>query len=301
MTARPVIATPSKTLFALPYWVAIERGYFADEGLTPALEFVASGDLINERLRSGSIAMAIGPPDGVILDVLAGGPLRIVGGNACKPPLFVMAQPEIRTLADLRGKTFGVLSLREGSSKFIAKIAAAGGLGPGDYKIVEAGGAPARVKLLTERKIDVGLQPMPLNYELETCGFTNLGWTGEYEPHYQFTTINVHRDWTEREPSLVVSMLRAMLRGQRFATEEPEEASSIVAAALGCEPTHALKALHDSARLGIFDPNLHWSEAGLQRILRNLNDDRALPPGTSFDIERYILPDCLRKATAYRG
>jgi ABC-type nitrate/sulfonate/bicarbonate transport system substrate-binding protein len=301
MTARPVIATPSKTLFALPYWVALECGYFADEGLTPDLDFVASGDLINEGLRNGRIAMAISPPDGVILDVLAGGPLRIVGGNACKPPLFVIAQPEIRTLSDLRGKTFGVLSLREGSSKFIAKIAEAGGLGPDDYKIVEVGGAPARVKLLVERKIDVGLQPMPLNYELEARGFTNLGWTGEYEPHYQFTTINANRDWVEREPSLAVSILRALLRGQRFATTEPEQASSIVAAALGCEIAHALKALHDAARLGIFDPNLSCSEPGLRKILNNLNDERAPPQGISFDIERYILRDCLCSAIADCG
>lgn len=301
MTARPVIATPSKTLFALPYWVALERGYFADEGLTPDLDFVASGDLINEGLRNGRIAMAISPPDGVILDVLADGPLRIVGGNACKPPLFVIAQPEIRTLSDLRGKTFGVLSLREGSSKFIAKIAEAGGLGPDDYKIVEAGGAPARVKLLVERKIDIGLQPMPLNYELEARGFTNLGWTGEYEPHYQFTTINANRDWVEREPSLAVSILRALLRGQRFATTEPEQASSIVAAALGCEIAHALKALHDATRLGIFDPNLSCSEPGLRQILHNLNDERASPPGISFDIERYILRDCLCSVIADCG
>jgi NitT/TauT family transport system substrate-binding protein len=298
MTARPVIATPSRTLFALAYWIALHQGYFADEGLTPELEFVASGDLINDGLRNGRIAMAISPPDGVILDVLAGGPLRIVGGNACKPPLFVIAQPEIRTVADLRGKTFGVLSLREGSSKFIAKFTEAGGLKPGDYTIVEAGGAPARVKLLDERKIDVGLQPMPLNYELEERGFTNLGWTGEIEPHYQFTTLNTSRELAEREPMLVVSILRALLRGQRFATTESAQASSIVAAGLGCEIGHALKALQDSARLGIFDPDLRWSDAALQRNVCNLNDDRALPAGTSYDIERFILSDFLRKARA---
>jgi ABC-type nitrate/sulfonate/bicarbonate transport system substrate-binding protein len=298
MSAQPVVATPSRTLFALPFWVALHRGFFRDEGLKPSLAFIGSGDAIIAGLRDGSITMAISPPDGIMLDVLAGGPLRIFGGNACKPPLFVIAQPEIRTASELRGKTFGVLSLREGSSKFIAKIAKAGGLASGDYRIVEVGGAPARVKLLIERAIDVGLQPMPLNYELEARGFTNLGWTGEFEPHYQFTSINANRDWAAREPLLAVAMLRALLRAQRFIAAEPGEAAAVASAELGCESGHAAQAIHDSARLGIFDPNLDWSAAGLERIFLNLQDDRALPANTAFEIERYVSGDALRAAQA---
>ena len=300
MTIRLRIATPSRTLFALPYWIAVHRGFFKDEGLTPDLEFVASGDLINEGLRNGRITLAIGPPDGVMLDVLAGGPLRILAGNACKPPLFVIAQPEIRSAADLRGKTFGVLSLREGSSKFIEKFAKTGGLKPGDYRVVEVGGAPARVKLLAERAIDAGLQPMPLNYEMEARGFSNLGWTGEFEPHYQFTSFNASRHLAQREPLLVAAMLRALLRGQRFASAHPVEASNILASEVGCESSHALKALQDTSRLGIFDPDLNWSGLGLERIFRNLQENNAVPTGTRFELERYVLTDYLRQAQADR-
>lgn len=296
MTTQPLIATPSRTLFALPYWIAAHRGFFSDEGLAPRLEFIASGEQINQGLRSGAIDLAIAPPDGVMLDALQGGPLRIVAGNACKPPLFVIAQPEIKTAADLRGKTFGVLSLREGSSKFIPLIAASGGLKPGDYEIKEAGGAPARVKLLTERKIDVGLQPMPLNYELEALGFSNLGWIGDFVPHYQFTSFNVNMDAAAREPALTTALLRAMRRGQHLALTHPEEASGIIARELGCDAGHALKALKDSARLAIFDPDLNWSAPALERIFRNLQDDGALPRGAPFEIGRTIVADYLDKA-----
>jgi len=300
MTTRPLIATPSRTLFALPYWIAVHRGFFKDEGLAPDLEFIASGEQINNGLRSGRIDLAIGPPDGVILDALAGGPLRIIGGNACKPPLFVIAQPEIKSAADLRGKTFGVLSLREGSSKFIALVAASGGLKPGDYNVVEVGGAPARVKLLTNRTIDVGLQPMPLNYELEALGFSNLGWTGDFVPHYQFTSINANLNWAQREPSLAAALLRAFMRGHHFAITHPDEASEILAPELGCDVGHALNALRDSARLQIFDTDLNWSVPALQRIFRNLQEDNAVPRDAPFEIERYVLPDYLDKARTDR-
>ena len=300
MTSRPLIATPSQTMFALPYWIAVHRGFFSDEGLAPSLEFIASGDLINQGLRSGRIALAIGPPDGVMMDALAGGPLRILAGNACKPPLFVIAQPEIRSAADLRGKTFGVLSLREGSSKFIEKFAKTGGLKPGDYRVVEVGGAPARVKLLAERAIDAGLQPMPLNYELEALGFSNLGWTGDFVPHHQFTSINANLNWAQREPSLAAALLRAFMRGHHFAITHPDEASEILAPELGCDVGHALNALRDSARLQIFDTDLNWSVPALQRIFRNLQEDNAVPRDAPFEIERYVLPDYLDKARTDR-
>jgi ABC-type nitrate/sulfonate/bicarbonate transport system substrate-binding protein len=293
-----MFATPSRTLFALPYWIAEHRGFFKDEGISPRIEIIGSGEQIKASLRSGEILMSIDPADGVMTDVHSGGPLRILAGNARKPPLFVIAQPEIRTLADLRGKTFGVLSLREGSSKFIPKIAAAAGLSPSDYKVVEIGGAPTRVKLLAERKIDVALQPMPLNYEAQARGYTDLGWTGVYEPDYQFTTLNANIEWARREPQQAARMLRALLRGQRFALTDPETAARIVAIELRTEEPYALQAIRESARLGILDPELNWSEAGLNRIFLNLKEDGLVPPDLPFEIGRYVAPEYLRQAKA---
>jgi len=296
MTTRPLIATPSRTLFALPYWIAAHKGFFKDEGLSPQIEFVANSGQLTEGLRNGTIDLAISPPDSVILDAFHGGPLRIIAGNACKPPLFVIAQPEIKSAADLQGKTFGVLSLREGSSKFISLIAASGGLLPMDYTIKEVGGAPARVKLLIERKIDVGLQPMPLNYELEERGFSNLGWTGDFVPHYQFTSINANLDWARRDQPQTTALLRALIRGHKFATTEPEAASDILALELGCKGSHALCALRDASRLQLFDLELNWSVPGLERIFRNLQEDDALPNTAPFEVMHYILPEYLRAA-----
>lgn len=293
-----MFATPSRTLFSLPYWIAEHRGFFREEGLAPHLEIIGSGDLIKARLRSGETLLSIDPAAGVITDVHAGGPIRILAGNARRPPLFVIAQPEIQTLADLRGKTFGVLSLKEGSSKFIPKIAAAGGLTPQDYRVIEIGGAPTRVKLLAERKIDVGLQPMPLNYEAEAAGYTNLGWTGDYEPDYQFTTINANIEWAKAEPAQAVALLRALLRGQAFADEHPDIAASIVAAELNTEERYALAALEDNARLGILDRELNWSESALLKVFEDVKADGLIAEDARFEPARYGAPQYLEQAKA---
>src|SRR4029077_16040380 len=87
-----------------------------------------------------------------------------VAGIAKRPPPFIIAQPEIKTLADLKGKTIGVVSMHEGTTFFVADIAKAGGFKLDDGKVEAVGGSPTRARLLKERKIDVGLQPYPLSY-----------------------------------------------------------------------------------------------------------------------------------------
>ena len=68
-----------------------------------------------------------------------------------------------------------MLSLNEGTTYLVHRLAGAIGLKPGDYEVIAVGGAPTRWKLLQEGKIDAGLQPFPLSYEAEAAGFTNFG------------------------------------------------------------------------------------------------------------------------------
>jgi NitT/TauT family transport system substrate-binding protein len=280
-------ATPSRVVFSLPYWVAEQRGFFKDEGLECTLEIINNAEDLKQRLKTGSLQVAIDSPNGVIVDAEQGGPLRVIAGNANKPPLFVIAQPHITSIEKIRGATIGVLSLNEGSSKIIASIAARHGLKPADYKIVAVGGAPTRAVLLREGKIDVGLQPFPLNYEAEAEGFNNLAWAGTYEPEWQFTTINANRDWAARQPQRVVAFLRAMLRGQRFIASNAGEAAHIAANEMNTSVTFSARAIEDCARLGILDSQLAWSDNGLARVFQLLQADGAIGSDRTFNLSRF--------------
>jgi ABC-type nitrate/sulfonate/bicarbonate transport system substrate-binding protein len=292
------LATVSRTVFVVPVWVADRKGYFADEGIALAIEITNNGEKVTEHLLAGSADVSIDGPETVFINVGRGGPLRIIAGNTRKLPHFIIARPGIKTLADLRGANFGVLSLHEGTSKLIPKIAAAGGLAPGDYTVTPVGGAPTRWGLLKEGKIDVGLQPFPLSYEAEAAGFSNLGWTGTFEPDWQFTSINANGDWARRHPKLAAGFLRAVLRGQQFATAHPEDAAALAAEELRTTPALVARALGDAIRLGIFEPRLEWSEPGLSVIFHHLKADGALPADAGFDLAAYTDARYLREAQA---
>src|SRR6266851_2303135 len=125
----------SRTIFYLPAWTAEKQGFFKQEGLDVKIEVYDASEKIFHDLRAGSHQIGIASIESVIAETYQGGKLRIVAGIAKRPPHFIIAQPEIKTLADLKGKTIGVVSMHEGTTFFIADIAKAGGFKLTDVKV----------------------------------------------------------------------------------------------------------------------------------------------------------------------
>lgn len=281
------VAIVSRTIFFMPLWVALAKGYFADEGLNVTADIVNNAETINAQLRAGAVQVAISSAEAVIEHAFKGGTFRIVASVAQKPPHFVIALPKIKTTADLRGASFGVLSLHEGTTFLVHDMMASLGFSPGDYKIDNVGGAPTRWKLLQEGKIDVGLQPFPQSYEAEAKGFTNLGAIGDYVPNYEFTTVFVDDAWAEANRDALVRFLRAMRRGEAHMRAHPDDVVDIAMAELQTSRPNAERALADERRLAIMPQGLSVSEAGLGRVYETLRK-HGLIPDQPFDMSKFV-------------
>ena len=290
------VATPSIVIFAIPYWIAEQKGYFKDENIEPTLAVVANQREIAQRVLNGASQFSITGPDATIVDATQGGPSRILAGVVRKPPLYLITKSSIKTFADLRGANIGALSLTEGSSKLLIKMAKAEGIAAADLKISAVGGAPARQTLLKDGKIDAGMQPLPLNLEAEALGFNNLGWAGKYEPDWQFTTVNANGDWARKNPRTATGFVRALLRGQQFIWSNPDQSARIAADALKTDRALSQRSLAEAIRLGILDPKLDWSELGLQRIYENMQADGAIPTERKFELGKVTDAEYLRAA-----
>src|SRR6266700_2783621 len=159
------LAAITRTVFYVPLWVAMHKGFLKDEGLDVQVTFFDNAGRTADMLRTGEMQFVLRSPEAAIMDAYRGGSLRVIAGGVSRLPHFVIAQPRIKTLADLRGANFGVLAEKEGTTYIVQDIAKAAGLGPDDYKISVVGGSPTKKHLLKEGKIDVGLQPIPKSYE----------------------------------------------------------------------------------------------------------------------------------------
>src|SRR5258708_25071325 len=129
------LAAITRTVFYVPLWVAMHRGFLTDEGLDVQVTFFDNVGRTNEMLRTGEMQLVLRSPEAAMMDAYRGGTLRVIAGGVSKLPHFIIAQPRIKTLAQLRGANFGVLSAKEGTTYIVQDIAKAAGLTPADYKI----------------------------------------------------------------------------------------------------------------------------------------------------------------------
>jgi len=282
--AEPLkVAIVSRTVFYVPLWIAQQQRY-----IDATIEVYNNAEKINEDLRSGKVSIAVGTPEAVMIDAYKGGSLRIVGGNAERLPHFIIARPQIKQWADMRGAKVGVLSLNEGTTYLVHRMMSANGFKPGDYEVLAVGGAPARWKLLQEGKIDAGLQPFPLSYQAEAAGLTTFGPITQYVQNYLYTTVNNDSQWATRNEAAVVAFLRGLRRGLETMRTDRAAAVATAAKELNTTPALAERALDDTARLRILSQDLSISEAALRGTFETLVGVGLLPKDARFDPARMV-------------
>jgi len=278
----------SRTVFYLPAWTAEKQGFFKDEGLDVKIEVYDGSEKIFHDLRAGTHQIAIASIESVIAEAYKGGTLRIVAGIAKRPPHFIIAQPEIKTLADLKGKTIGVVSMHEGTTFFVADIAKAGGFALGDVKVEAVGGSPTRARLLKERKIDMGLQPYPLSYEAEAQGFTNLGAMAKLVPDYQFVSVMVDENWASKNRRVLAGFLKALRRGTEYMFAHPDESAELGAKELRTSPAFARRALEDTLSMDIMARDLSLTDASLRRVFSIMQQAGVLGRDLPFEPAKFV-------------
>ena len=274
----------SRTFFYLPLWCATHAGFMKQEGLEIELKNPNTSDEVNTMLRTGEVQVVLRSPEASMIDAYRGGNLRVIAGGISKLPHFIIANPRIKTLADLRGANFGILAEKEGTTHIVQDIAKAIGLTPADYKMTVVGGSPARWRLLQEGKIDVGLQPMPNSYVAEAAGFTNLGSVIRFVPDWQFTAVNVDRTWAQPNRDIVVRFLRGLQRGRDYIRTNPEETAKIAAEELRSNVALTARMLVDIDKYGMLDPQTAVNLAGVKRVFETLQKTEDIAANRTFDM-----------------
>ena len=97
-----------------PMWVGIEKGTFRKYGLDVRLVQLRNGALSMATLSSGQVQYNYGSPGNALSAAVGGMKIQCVASPVQKIPRELVARKEIRTLEDLRGKTFGVQSIGGG-------------------------------------------------------------------------------------------------------------------------------------------------------------------------------------------
>jgi ABC-type nitrate/sulfonate/bicarbonate transport system substrate-binding protein len=178
--------------------------------------------------------------------------------------------------------------MNEGTTFFVNDMAKAGGFTLADVKVEAVGGSPTRQRLLKEKKIDAALQPYPLSYEAEAAGFTNLGPIANLVPEYLFTGTIVDRNWANANRAALVGFLRALRRGTEYMFAHPDESAALGAKELRTSVAYARRALDDTVKMKVMEPDLGLPAASVSRVFDNVKAAKLIPADAQLDRAKFI-------------
>lgn len=277
-----------------PLWaiyVAIHKGFFAAENLDLELNFAQSGAAVTQQLTGGSldVALSVGISD-PIHAIEKGAPLaliRIVGNAA---PYILIAKPNIKTFADLKGKTISSGAPNDVTNNYLIRMLEANGLKKGDYEIISAGVAAARFAALKAGVADAAIVLPPLNFVANAGGFNTIGFAADFVKDLPFTGMAVHRRWAAANMSAAKRVLAATDKSVAWLANPANRAEAIELLVKHAKSTKEnAEASYDFLRrINYFEPGSNISRKKLQNVL---DAEKALGQlDKAFTYERVALP-----------
>jgi NitT/TauT family transport system substrate-binding protein len=211
-----------------PFYVADDKGFFADEGIDIAFDNGISPDLI-KAVGAGKFLFAISDADAVIAARAEQIPVVYVAGLFVRFPGAIISLPDshISQPADMRGKRIGIPGAFGSSYVALLEVLHKAGLTVKDIDLQTIGfnQTPQLLAGKVDAVIGFGNNDA-LQVQAATGGKPDVQMMADLVPMVGQGLIT-NDDTMRDNPKLVQGMTRAMLRGMQYTMAHPDEAFQI--------------------------------------------------------------------------
>ena len=202
--------------FNWPLWIAQEKGFFRANEIDVRITPTPNSVFQIQGLVAGKFDIAISTIDNVVAYQEGQGEVEL----ATAPDLFafmggqfgavrLVAQPEIGSIAELKGRSLGVDAATTGYAFVLRKLLAQAGLGEGDYALERLGGTAARAEALMQGKIAATILTSPLEVLPESRGYRRLANVVDALGPYQAVLGVARRSWARENEAALVGYIRS--------------------------------------------------------------------------------------------
>jgi ABC-type nitrate/sulfonate/bicarbonate transport system substrate-binding protein len=210
--ARITIHVPSKSLSIMPYYFGKDKGFFAAEQIEPQLVMMSPPTAI-AALIAGELDFS-STTGAATSAIMRGLPLRRFFYVQQDPAHVLLAQPEIKSIQELTGKTIGVTALTDAVGMSTNVILRSNGIDTTRTTLLPMQVTDNTIKALTSRKIAASLLAPPYAQELEAKGYNKLAEARTYAP-LSFIGLISTTEGVKKHPhktrGLVAGLYRTML------------------------------------------------------------------------------------------
>ncbi len=213
-----------------PLYVAEQKKIFEKNGLQVEVIIINGATNVVRAVLSETIPIGRINPDYVIGAADKGAKVKVVAANMEKIPYDIFARQEIKTGAELKGKTLGVSTLTGGTTLMVHEVLEkAYKLKDNDYKLLVVGTSPQRYAALKGGSVHATFMGPPFNFRAAKDNFRKLANFHEYLGPILFTADFAHMGYLKSNRTEVVRYLKSMIEATRwlYDPKNKEEALAI--------------------------------------------------------------------------
>ena len=304
LIALAVIVFPGG--FNWPLWVGMEKGFFAQNGVELTVTPTPNSVFQMQNLAAGKFDIAFSTVDNVVAydegqgeAPLAETPdfFAFMGGQY--GAVRLVAQPDITSIADLKGKSLAVDAATTGYAFVLRKILQKAGLGENDYQLERLGGTAQRAQALMEGKTAATILTTPLEIVPEGRGYKRLANAVDAIGPYQAVLGVARRSWAATHEAALVGFIRGYAASLEWLADPAHrtEAVAIYRKNIPQASEEAANKAWDALLTGPegFQKKGKLDRAGIEMVLK-LRSEFGRPQKELLDPDKYVDESFYRKA-----
>ncbi len=203
-------------------WVASEEGIFKKNGLDVELLHIPSSSRAIQTMLAGEVAFSPADVLNTVEANLKGADVVMIAGVTNRLIFSLMARPEIKKVADLKGKRIGITRLGSSTHTATLYVLNAAGLRPGDYQILPLMEVPNILGALLAGQIDAGIVSPPTNSRGRKAGLGELANLAKDGPEYPSVALVTTRAYIKANEEITGRVVRSYAEAiHLFKTNRP--------------------------------------------------------------------------------
>ena len=198
-------------------WVATEAGLFKKHNLDFDLVFIASSPSVTAAMLGGDAEISLGGGEGPIRAYVQGASdFVFVAGFKNVLTHSILARPDIKRPADLKGKKVGINRVGSNPHYFAVQALRRSGIDPAEVNFIQSGGAPETLVALLAGGLDAASLNPPTDAQAIAKGLHYVIFGPDLRLPYAATVFFTRRSLVAKRQPVVGQFLRAMAEADKI-------------------------------------------------------------------------------------
>jgi len=272
--------------------VAMDKGLLRAEGFDGRPVVFQNAPQSAQMLISGEVQLGTGQIDPFLLAFRSGArDIAVIAAPAQRPDWFLNARPEIKGVADLKGKFVATAALQVGESWLTTRWLDEQGLKAQDWSLLVVGTSALKYAALQRGSVAAAIMFQPLALEAQLAGFPTMYRFLEGRPFPPVLYV-VNRRWAaEKERGRRLS--RAIVEAHKWLLDPANRSEAIaILQRYTKRGMPVMEAVYDLfiAKDKLYSADAAVDPAGVDAEVATMIEKGVLPRGTRMQPQDYMLP-----------